>query len=109
MTLAFMAGSTAGGFADDALPDDVLSRIPVKDRPHPEFDPVGIQYNSIFFYPKLTTGLRFDSNVFASNTNPRSDAALIFSPELTIRSGPKVYGFDPNPQPDVVLRSGFQF
>jgi hypothetical protein len=99
MTLALMAGSTAGGFADDALPDDVLSRIPVKDRPHPEFDPVGIQYNSIFFYPKLTTGLLFDSNVYASNTNPRSDAALIFSPELTIRSGPKTYGYDPNPQP----------
>lgn len=100
MSLALVAGSTAAGFADDTpLTDDQISRIPVAERPHPEYDPVGIRYGSIFFYPKLVTGLRFDSNVFATDTHPRSDAALVFSPELTIRSGPRTYGFDPNPQP----------
>ncbi|MES1155260.1 MAG: outer membrane beta-barrel protein [Pseudorhodoplanes sp.] len=99
MTLTVLAGLTSAGHADDALTDEQLSRIPVKDRPHPEFDPAGIEYNSIFFYPKLTTGLRFDSNVLATQTNPRSDVALVFSPELTVRSIPKTYGFDPNPQP----------
>jgi hypothetical protein len=99
MSLA-LAASTAAGFAEDMpLTDDELSRIPVRERPHPEFDAAGIQYGSIYFYPKLVTGLRFDSNVFATNTHPRSDAALVFSPELTVRSGPKTYGFDPNPQP----------
>lgn len=99
MTLVLIAGSTASGLAGEALPDDVLSRIPVRERPRPEFDPIGIRYGSIYFYPKLTTGIRFSSNVFASSTQPRSDAALVFSPELTIRSDPENNGFDPNPQP----------
>jgi hypothetical protein len=108
MTLALLAAAAARSHADDSLPDYELSRIPVKDRPHPEFDPVGIRYGSIFFYPKLVTGLLFDSNVLAANSSPRADAALVFSPELTVRSepygsgpvrsGPFVYGYDPNPQ-----------
>lgn len=100
MTLAALAGSMSAGFAGDTLPDDVLTRIPVRDRPHPEYDPAGIQYGSLYFYPKLTTGVRYESNVFASPTNPRADAALVFSPELTIRSDPKSQAFDPNPPPN---------
>ena len=99
MALAATTGSTAAAHADETIPDDAYTRIPVQYRPHPEFDPIGIQYGSVFFYPKLTTGLLFNSNVYASDTNPRSDVALVFSPELTIRSGPKTYGFDPNPRP----------
>lgn len=100
MTLTTLAGSALASRADDTLTDDALTRIPVRERPHPEYDPAGIQYGSLYFYPKLLSGVKFDSNVFATNTNPRSDAALVFSPELTVRSGPKTYGFDPNPQPD---------
>lgn len=100
MALAIFAGSTCTSVAGDTLPDDVLTHIPVRDRPHPEYDAAGIQYRSLYFYPKLTTGIRFESNVFASPTKPRADAALVFSPELTIRSGPKSQAFDPNPPPN---------
>jgi hypothetical protein len=66
------------------MPDYEVSRMPVRERPHPEYNPIGFRSGSVFFYPKLTTGLRYDSNVFASPINKRSDLILIMSPELTI-------------------------
>lgn len=57
------------------------------ERPRPEYDAVGYRLGPYFFYPKLSAGLRYDSNVFASGANPRSDWALLISPGLTIRQG----------------------
>jgi hypothetical protein len=83
MTVAALtlSASDTGG---QELPDYELSRMPVRERPHPEYDPIGYRSGSIFFYPKLSTGLRYDSNVFASPTNRRADLIFILSPELTI-------------------------
>jgi hypothetical protein len=38
------------------------------------------------FYPSLAVGGLFDSNVFATNTNPRSDVALRINPVLGLQS-----------------------
>jgi hypothetical protein len=83
MTAAALAVSASDAGAQD-IPDYELSRIPVRERPHPDYDPIGFRSGSIFFYPKLSTGLRYNSNVFASPVNERSDLIFILSPELTI-------------------------
>lgn len=84
MTFAALAMMTPDASAQDALPDYELSRMPVRERPHPEFDPIGYRMGSIFFYPALTAGVRYDSNVFATPDNKQSDFAAIVSPQLTI-------------------------
>lgn len=68
------------------LSDEELSRIPVHDRPRYGYEPIGYRVGPIFFYPQLLTGLRFDSNVFASSTNRQSDLAAVLAPKLTISS-----------------------
>jgi hypothetical protein len=79
--------ATSSAYGQGLLPDYELSRIPVGERPRPEYDPIGYRLGALFFYPKLSAGLRYDSNVFASGANPRSDWAFLISPELTIRYG----------------------
>lgn len=72
---------------DELMPDDAFSRIPVGDRPHPDYDPIGYRIGSVFFYPRITAGTFYNSNVFASNANPQADWATLLSPELTVRYG----------------------
>jgi hypothetical protein len=74
-------------FGDDALPDYELSRLPVRDRPHPGYEPIGYRLGDVFFYPKMLAAARYDSNVFASENNPRADWALVLSPQLTVKYG----------------------
>ncbi|HET7609147.1 MAG TPA: outer membrane beta-barrel protein, partial [Gammaproteobacteria bacterium] len=92
-----MTATCAAG-AEEAIPDDAYSRIPVGDRPHPEYDPIGYRVGSVFIYPKLSGGVIYNSNVFASHRNPRADFAALISPELTIRYGklPQVYPVEPS-------------
>jgi hypothetical protein len=84
--------------ADDSIPDDVYSRIPVGDRPHPDYDPIGYRVGSFFITPQLGAGMIYNSNVFASHRNPRADFAALISPQLTVQYGklPQVYPVEPS-------------
>jgi hypothetical protein len=79
--------TSTAGFGEEALPDYELSRLPVRDRPHPEYDAIGYRLGDIFFYPRLLATARYDSNVYASETNAQADWSMILSPQLTV-----VYG-----------------
>ena len=90
-----LATLPAATHAAGDIPEHELTRIPVSDRPRPEFDPIGYHLGSVFFYPRLTAGVRYNSNVFAS-PHPRADASLVFSPQLLIRSDPLRFSFSPH-------------
>jgi hypothetical protein len=62
------------------------ANLPVRQRPHPELDPAGLDYEGVRFFPSLLVGIEFDSNIYASSRNPADDMALILAPELHIRS-----------------------
>lgn len=68
----------AAGPHDEILPEDT----PVKTRTHPGYEPVGVRAGSWMFIPSLTTGAFYDSNVFSTSTNHRSDLALRVHPSL---------------------------
>ena len=55
---------------------------PVRTRQHPGYEPVGIRSGPWMINPALTSGLLYDSNVFSSNTNRRSDIAAVVEPSL---------------------------
>ena len=54
----------------------------MKQRQQPGYEPVGIRAGSWMYNPSLTVGSFYDSNVFASNTTPRSDVAAVIEPTL---------------------------
>lgn len=56
--------------------------MPVKQRQQPGYEPVGIRAGSWMFNPSLISGGFYDSNVFSSNTEKRSDVAAVFEPTL---------------------------
>jgi hypothetical protein len=60
-----------------------IANVPVRQRRHTEYDPVGIRTDAFMFYPSVTIGLQYDSNVFAS-VDPIDDWALVTAPELNL-------------------------
>src|SRR5438477_12973410 len=75
---------------DEIPPED----LPVKKRQQPGYEPVGIRSGSWMFNPSLMAGTFFDSNVFASNTAPRSDIAAVVQPSLRAHSLWTQHGID---------------
>ncbi|MGY3608738.1 outer membrane beta-barrel protein [Bradyrhizobium sp. Leo121] len=67
---------------------------PVKGRLQPGYEPVGIRSGSWMFNPSLITGGFFDSNVFASNTDIRSDVAAVVEPSLRAHTLWERHGLD---------------
>lgn len=86
MIFTMLAFSTAGSLAGEAvISEDELTRVPVADRPHPDFDPLGIHWGAIYIYPSVKVGSFYESNVFADPDNERDDFGLVTSPNLRIR------------------------
>ncbi len=83
--LAALIGMLASGAAVGGDYSADTANMPVGKRPHPEFDPTGLSYDGIMFYPSVLAGMEFDSNVYASSHNPVDDIALVLAPELRIR------------------------
>ena len=71
--------------ANAADPDGDQANVPVRQRTHPEWDARGVAYGDTFFYPSVTAGAEFDSNVFASSRSPQDDFALVIAPELRVQ------------------------
>lgn len=97
MLLVGVAANSTAGFAQEALPDYEMSRIPVGERVHPGYEPIGYRVGGIFFYPRLLAGIRFDSNVYASPTDAKSDFYFVVSPQLTVKYGKGTPGAQVNP------------
>src|SRR4051812_40149933 len=68
--------------------------MPVKKRQQPGYEPVGIRAGSWMFNPSLITGGFYDSNVFSSNTEKRSDVAAVFEPSLRAHTLWERHGID---------------
>lgn len=97
MVLVALTATCSASYGEEPLPDRDPSRIPVAERVHPGYEPIGYRLGPVFFYPKLTAGLKFDSNVYATEANTRSDWYALISPELTIQYGTAPAGYQPNP------------
>jgi hypothetical protein len=106
MVTATLATVASGGNAAPADPTDTylagrtgvptdedVSRIPVGERPHHAFEPIGLNAGPIFFYPELSGGFRYESNVYATPTDRKSDTAFILSPRLTIISDMRPFSY----------------
>jgi hypothetical protein len=81
---------------------------PVKVRQHPGYESVGLRAGSWMVYPSMTLGGLFDSNIFASNIDKRSDLAAVVAPtvrahtlwerhEIDLQASARSYFYRENP------------
>lgn len=63
--------------------DDEIANVPVRQRRHSDYDPMGVRADAFMFFPSVTAGLQYDSNLFAS-IDPVDDWALVTAPRLLI-------------------------
>jgi hypothetical protein len=47
--------------------------VSVLQRPHPEYDALGVHLGGFMLYPRLETSLTYDDNIFSTDTNKLSD------------------------------------
>lgn len=59
--------------AQDGGNFDRSRSVSVLQRPHPEYDALGIHLGGFFLYPRLETALSYDDNIFSTDTNKVSD------------------------------------
>jgi hypothetical protein len=75
---------------EDIAPEDT----PVRNRDRPDYDPRGLRAGAWMFYPALTAGTFYDSNVFSSPTLKESDVAGQLGAGLRARSLWERHGID---------------
>ena len=62
------------------------ANVSVLQRPRPDYDAKGIHLGGFLVYPKLTSGVQFNDNIYAAQSFVRSDALFTVEPEVDIRS-----------------------
>jgi len=73
----------AGAWAETAKDDTVLGR------PRPDYTPVGIELGGgglFTLFPKVTTGMLYDDNIFRQESHRTGDLAAILQPEVRLVS-----------------------
>jgi hypothetical protein len=84
VTLAFLVVAGPGAAAAQTLFDRDAD-VGVRDRPHPEYDALGIPVDSFILLPKVSVSAIYDDNIFAL-PNKTSDVIFVVAPDLQILS-----------------------
>jgi hypothetical protein len=58
----------------------------VFQKPRPDYDPLGLRSGNWLFYPEVTTGVAFDDNVFAEESDRTSDFIFTATPAFRLES-----------------------
>lgn len=64
----------------------VLSYVPADQRQHPGLEPPGIRLGELLLHPSARVMAIFDSNVYATPTNRKSDLVTVVSPGISAKS-----------------------
>jgi len=71
---------------DVQTPTEVDRGDTVMGRKRPDYDPVGVRLGGFFLFPDLSVQESYNSNVFATNRNEKSDFITSIEPTLDLRS-----------------------
>lgn len=90
--LVSIASAGGGVLAQEAGPSirapetTIPERQSVLERPRPDYDALGIRMGSFLVFPSVGLGESYDSNVFATTNNTKSDFYTSLSPSVVVRS-----------------------
>lgn len=73
--------------AQDLLPEKSVS---VRDRPRPEYDPLGIRLGLLRLSPRLTVTESYDDNIFATESDEASDFVTRLAGDVSLRSSGRI-------------------
>jgi len=71
-------------YADDI--GSTAGNVAVLDRPHPEWDPIGVRAGQFIAWPSLSAQVARSDNIFASRTGAQADAIFTIVPRLMLKS-----------------------
>jgi len=84
------AGIAAGAASAQQPPERGLferdRNVSVRERARPEFESVGVPLGAFRLFPVLNQGVRFDDNIFATDSDKQSSVVYTASPELRLES-----------------------
>jgi len=60
--------------------------VSVKERPHPEYEALGLHWGTFYAYPRIQFDVSHETNVFATETNEQSDTMLRLAPSVEVES-----------------------
>lgn len=90
MAIAGAVGLVTGlGLASTAEAQSAFDRsrnVGVLDRPHPEYDALGVRAGSFLVYPKIEIGVGYDDNVYAAESDAVDDTLFTVKPQVTAES-----------------------
>jgi len=83
-----MVGPAAAQSIPGPLPPEatVPERQSVLQRPRPDYDPLGARVGSFLIFPSVNLTETYDSNVFVTQTDPKSDFLTTLLPTVQVRS-----------------------
>lgn len=82
--------ATAGvGFAQATA--DPQGNVPVRERPRPEYDAIGIPAGGFTLYPTIEASVMFTDNVFADSLNEQDDMVATLAPTVRLASNWNVH------------------
>jgi hypothetical protein len=86
-----LAQSTSGALDQAASQSaDIFARdraVAVRDRPHPDYEALGVRAGTFMAYPRVQFDAEYNDNVFATATREQSDWVVRVRPELALESG----------------------
>lgn len=73
------ATTTEGAFNRD-------KNVSVRDRRHPEYDPLGLRVGAFTLLPTVTLGVEHSDNIYGVTDNAQSDSHFVFNPAFELSS-----------------------
>ncbi|WP_269714838.1 outer membrane beta-barrel protein [Caulobacter sp. NIBR2454] len=73
------ASDAQGNFARDR-------NVSVRQRPHPEYDAMGIRSGAFMLYPQVTASVDYSDNIYGAATNKADDFIFKVQPSLSLAS-----------------------
>jgi len=85
-TAGLLAGLAAASGAQAQSAFDRSGNVGVLDRPHPEYDALGIRAGTFLVFPKVEIGIGYDDNVYAAEDDAIDDVIYSISPSVSVES-----------------------
>jgi hypothetical protein len=73
-------------YVPDLFSDEIPRGETVRTRQRPELDALGIHIGNFFLFPSLGNSISYNDNVFATDTDEKSDFVHVISPTLSLQS-----------------------